>query len=58
MANRITILDRQLEHAHAEREIYRTQMLDMKARLDAALFMLQLNVPVGYHLRSRRNMAR
>jgi lipopolysaccharide/colanic/teichoic acid biosynthesis glycosyltransferase len=46
MANRITILDRQLEHAHAEREIYRTQMLDMKARLDAALSMLQLTVPV------------
>jgi sugar transferase EpsL len=46
MANRITILDRQLEHAHAEREIYRTQMLDMKARLDAALAMLQLSIPV------------
>lgn len=46
MANRITLLDRQLEHAHAEREIYRTQMLDMKARLDAALAMLQLSIPV------------
>ena len=46
MANRITLLDRQLEHANAEREIYRTQMLDMKARLDAALAMLQLSVPV------------
>jgi hypothetical protein len=46
MANRISVLDRQLEHATTEREIYRTQMLDMKARLDAALSMLQLNVRV------------
>ncbi len=46
MANRISLLDRQLEHAHAEREIYRTQMLDMKARLDAALAMLQLSIPI------------
>jgi sugar transferase EpsL len=46
MANRIGTLDRQLENAHAEREIYRTQMLDMKVRLEAALAMLQLSVPI------------
>lgn len=50
MANRISVLDRQLEHANTEREIYRTQMLDMKARLDAALSMLQFNVHIDTSL--------